>query len=80
MAKASDVGFDLDRGAIPVADPERADECLRWGDDYQLLFTASPGTDLPVPATRIGMVAEGPARLALDGDTLTPEDGLGYRH
>ena len=80
MAKASGVGFDLDRAAIPVADAERADECMRWGDDYQLLFTASPAADLPVPATRIGTVAEGPARLALDGDILTPEDGLGYRH
>ena len=53
---------------------------MRWGDDYQLLFTASPDADLRVPATRIGTVAEGPARLALDGHILTPEDGLGYRH
>ena len=38
----------------PVADAARREECLRWGDDYQLLFTAPADAALPVAATRIG--------------------------
>lgn len=80
MAQASGVTLALDRGAIPVADPGRAAECLRWGDDYQLLFTAPAGATLPVAATAIGHVAAGPAALLLDGSPLNPQDGIGYRH
>ena len=80
MAQASRKCFEIDSGSIPAADPERRDECMRWGDDYQLLFTTSDGNPLPVSATRIGTVLSGPLGLLLDGDMLTPEDDLGYRH
>ena len=64
-----------------MADPERLAECVRWGDDYQLLFTAPPGTALPVPATRIGTVApQDFAPLWVDNHVLTPLDGIGYQH
>ena len=80
LARASGVTLSLSAAAIPLAAPEhRRAEALRWGDDYQLLFTAAPGATLPVPAARIGTVlpaAEAP--LLLDG---TPPDGaLGYTH
>lgn len=80
MARASGTSFHLDSRSFPVADPARANACMRWGDDYQLLFTASQGTSLPVPAARIGRVQpyEG-AALYLDG--AQPADGsLGYQH
>ena len=80
MAHASGVGFALDSEAIPVADRDRFDECIRWGDDYQLLFTAPVSAELPVPAARIGMVEGAQPFLSLDGRILDPEDGLGYRH
>lgn len=81
MARASHATFQLDSAAFPVADPVRLNECVRWGDDYQLLFTAPAGTDLPVAATRIGTVAEQDiAALWVDGHVLTPADGLGYQH
>ncbi len=82
MATASDwAAFELESRLIPVADKGRRDECIRWGDDYQLLFTAAPTTVLPVSATRIGTVTSADlAPLRLDGEFLTPEDGLGYRH
>ena len=83
MAEASDCTFALDEAATPVADPRRADECLRWGDDYQLLFTAAPDTALPTSATRIGSVEPKSAtHLQLDGQPLHPDtgSGLGYRH
>ena len=68
MGAASGATLAIDSTAVPIAAPEnRRSDAMRWGDDYQLLFTASHDADLPVPATRIGTVAEGPARLALDG-------------
>ncbi len=81
MARASHATFQLDSTAFPVADPARLNECVRWGDDYQLLFTAPADITLPVAATRIGTVAEQDiAALWVDNAILTPSDGLGYQH
>lgn len=81
MAEASDVTVELDLAAIPVADPARRDECLRWGDDYQLLFTAAPQVALPLPAHRIGMVRTRiDAPLLLDGKPAGDPSTLGYLH
>lgn len=82
MAEASGVTFALDREDIPVATAEaRRHEALRWGDDYQLLFTLPAGAEPPVPATRIGRVRldKGPP-LLLDGHPPAPGDMLGYTH
>ena len=61
MAQASGVTFAIDREAVPIATSEnRRDEALRWGDDYQLLFTAArPLPALPCPVTRIGQIVRG---------------------
>lgn len=80
LAEASGTRIELDSEIIPVADPARRAECLRWGDDYELLFTAPAEVELPVAASRIGsVVAEGPG-LILDGQALSHSDGLGYSH
>ncbi|RXZ65866.1 thiamine-phosphate kinase [Pelagerythrobacter rhizovicinus] len=83
MAQASGATFAVDRSAPPIALPEtRRCEALRWGDDYQLLFTASERADLPVPATTIGRVVaplDG-APLLLDGEPVRSSEGLGYSH
>ena len=81
MATASGVTLTLDSASVPVADPARRDECLRWGDDYELLFTAPAGTDLPVPAQRIGSVTTGDrSTLLLDDVAIPGPGGLGYQH
>lgn len=82
MAHASEVTFAIDSSAVPLAVPEpRRAEALRWGDDYQLLFSAPPGTALPVPATAIGRaIALAIAPILLDGAPLSEADGLGYQH
>lgn len=81
MAGASAVTFALDSAAAPVADPARLEDCLRWGDDYELLFTAPDGHSLPVPAQRIGTVTpRGEAPVLLDGTALVGSTGLGYQH
>lgn len=81
MAGASAVTFALHSAAAPVADPARLEDCLRWGDDYELLFTAPDGHSLPVPAHRIGTVTpRGEAPVLLDGTALVGSTGLGYQH
>jgi len=81
LAKVSNVTINLDSEAIPVASRARLNECIRWGDDYQLLFTLPANTKCPVKATKIGAVSQKEtAILRVDEQALSPEDGLGYQH
>ncbi|MDP3673728.1 MAG: thiamine-phosphate kinase [Novosphingobium sp.] len=85
LATASGVTLTLERGAIPLAQgveqAGRADEALRWGDDYQLLFTLPPGTQPPVPAREIGeILGPGTAPLLLDCAPPDTAQSLGYLH
>ena len=80
MALASQVTFDIAAGSVPVAVREaRRDDALRWGDDYQLLYTLPPGTKPPMPCFRIGTaLPQAPVPLLLDGSP--PAGALGYQH
>lgn len=80
MAEASGVTLALSREAVPIACPEhRRDEALRWGDDYQLLFTLPAAADCPVPAHCIGRVQRSRDHpVLLDG--APPSGRLGYEH
>lgn len=82
MAHASQVCLAIEEQAVPIAVPEaRRAEALRWGEDYQLLFTLPPDQHPPVPAARIGTARPaGPSTLLLDGQPLGPGDGIGYEH
>ena len=81
LATASGVTLAIASEDIPLAAPEdRRAEALRWGDDYQLLFTAPPSVELPVTTTPIGTVEEGEPPLLLDGLAVFASDDLGYRH
>ncbi len=82
IARASGVTLAIDRAAVPIATPEaRRDAALRWGDDYQLLFTAPADTALPIAAHCIGEVQPiGPVPIRLDGLPLSETDGLGFEH
>lgn len=83
MAEASGATIAIDSAAVPVppALADRRDEAMRWGDDYQLLFTLAEGREPPVAATLIGQVLpRGGHRLLIDGTPPSPDDSLGYRH
>ena len=82
MAQASEVSLALDSRAVPIAAPEpHRMDALRWGDDYELLFTLPDGTQPPIPATRIGAVEpRGFVPLFLDGDPIANAEGLGWQH
>lgn len=82
MAEASAVSLAINGSAVPIAVPEaRRFDALRWGDDYELLFTLPAGAEPPVPATRIGAVEpRGFVPLFLDGEPIANREGLGYEH
>ncbi len=81
MAEASAVTIALNPASIPVADQTRGDACMRWGDDYELLFAAPPAARLPVTAHRIGtVIARSTAPLMLGETALNDPATLGYRH
>jgi thiamine-monophosphate kinase len=83
MAEASQATFAIQSVAVPIATPRaRQAEAMRWGEDFELLFTAAPGpAPLPVKAWRIGAVQpRGNSPLLLDGEALSGPEGLGYVH
>ena len=82
LAEASQVSLAIDGPAVPIvaAEPRRLD-AMRWGDDYELLFTLPEGIAPPIPATRIGAVEPaGFVPLFLDGEPIAHRDGLGWEH
>nr|WP_166180763.1 thiamine-phosphate kinase [Altererythrobacter segetis] len=80
MAETSGVTISLRSADVPIAVPEeRRADALRWGEDYELLFTLPAGAEPTVSAWRIGEVRErGDAALLLDGQP--PTGPLGYEH
>jgi thiamine-monophosphate kinase len=80
LAEASGVTLALSSAAVPITVPEgRRADALRWGEDYELLFTLPAGVEPPVSAWRIGEVRErGDAPLLLDDEP--PAGQLGYEH
>lgn len=82
MARASRVTMAIDSASVPLGAPEaRLQDALRWGDDYELLFTIPADIVPPVPAYLIGHVLpESEVPILLDGVELREEDGLGYQH
>lgn len=81
LAQASHVTLAIDSALVPVADANRRDDCMRWGDDYELLFTLPAHVQPPVPATHIGSVEPmGFAPLMVDDNPVVNSQGLGFQH
>lgn len=90
LAAASGVAVTIDLARVPLSTEYRAhcgdDRAARLaaataGDDYQLLFAASPGLTLPVAATAIGGFASGAGLTLVDGnEALALPLRLGFEH
>jgi len=79
LSEASGCTAEIALAKVPLAPGAEPLRAVTWGDDYELLFTASADFEPPVPAARIGSLAgKGPAPLLLDGQA--PDFPLGYQH
>jgi thiamine-monophosphate kinase len=82
LCRESRVGAELS-GEVPVARGATIEEALHGGEDYELLFTASPRVRVParvaeLQVTKIGVITRGPAaRVYLNGRQLDP---AGFDH
>jgi thiamine-monophosphate kinase len=90
LAAASDCGFRIEWDRLPIdpsvdavaaADDERRELSAHFGEDFELVFTASPAAvdelrpSVPAEVTRIGTVTD--AGVRADGDPLPDR---GYTH
>jgi thiamine-monophosphate kinase len=90
LARASQIGIEIDLARVPLSplyisyrtdSLESRMQAASWGDDYQLLFTASPEASLSVPATAIGRVISGGGLTLKDGvNPVKLPPTLGYQH
>lgn len=90
LARASQIGIEIDLACVPLSplylsyrtdSLESRMQAASWGDDYQLLFTASPEASLSVPATAIGRVISGGGLTLKDGvNPVKLPPTLGYQH
>jgi thiamine-monophosphate kinase len=99
LARASGVRIVLERDALPVSAHLRSfgsmeeldvlELLLSGGDDYELLFTASPdqtarlderAAAFDVPVTRVGRVEHGAGAVLADGRTERDIAELGHDH
>jgi thiamine-monophosphate kinase len=89
LCEESDVRAEIDVEALPVSVGASLDDALHGGDDYELLFTASPVTRMPhriggVAVTRIGHTLAKRRRRAqvelVDGGMRTPLGAKGWQH
>jgi thiamine-monophosphate kinase len=85
LCRAAGCGAEIDAAALPLsppartfieADPARLSPALGGGDDYELVFAASPDAGgevvaraaaVGMPVTRIGRFVEGPAEVTVRG-------------
>jgi thiamine-monophosphate kinase len=97
LCEESQVGAELEADAIPLARVGRPScpvdlrDALHGGDDYELLFTASPRTRMPrsivgVPITRIGTITHGNQMFLLEPHSTSsrprrsPLEPQGWEH
>ncbi len=89
LCEESGVGAEIDAESIPMANVEgaRVDlaTALHGGEDYELLFTAVPGSRVPsqiagVAITQIGRITRAKGLFLLRGSTRRKLKPLGWQH
>lgn len=90
LCRASHLGAHLNLASIPLSSAARScidaetavlEDLVRGGDDYEVLFAASPTLRLPNDVTPIGVVIEKEGLwVGTDDGPLSPLDPAGFRH
>jgi thiamine-monophosphate kinase len=79
----------VETASLPITPGASLEQALRGGEDYELLFTARPGTRMPrtlggVPVTRIGSISKPVPREPLirtrSGTVVEPLEARGWEH
>ncbi|MES2393101.1 MAG: thiamine-phosphate kinase [Acidobacteriota bacterium] len=89
LCQESNVRAELDQSLLPITPGVTLHQALHGGEDYELLFTASPNTRVPskiagTKITRVGRILP-PRRnqhqiTLLHGDQRTPLTAQGWQH
>jgi thiamine-monophosphate kinase len=89
LCQESGVAAEVEAEALPVAQGAILHQALHGGEDYELLFTAKPGTKIPsgiagVPITQIGRIVKRlrgrPAVVLLKDAHREPLERGGWEH
>ncbi|MDA1314701.1 MAG: thiamine-phosphate kinase [Acidobacteria bacterium] len=85
LAKASKAGIEINEAAVPRFDGASLEQALHGGEDYELLFTASPDTRVPkswrgLPLTAIGSVVKRRGLAVVTAAKRRPLPPRGFRH
>ncbi len=89
LCEESGVGAIIQAGRLPVAEHASLEQALHGGEDYELLFTARPGTRIPrsiagVAVTQIGEITAPdrgkPALMLASGCIVEPLEPRGWEH
>lgn len=85
LARASEVGADVDVASIPRFPGASLHHALHGGEDYELLFTVPARRQVPenfkgLPLTRIGTIRAGRSLTLLNGSRRTPLRPEGFQH
>jgi thiamine-monophosphate kinase len=89
LCEESGVAAEIDESSLPIASGATIDDTLHGGEDYELLFTAKPGTKLPrssagIPVTQVGRIVKrrtGKPQVALStASGAIPLQPRGWQH
>jgi thiamine-monophosphate kinase len=89
LCEESGVGARIEAECLPIHAAATLDQALHGGEDYELLFTARPGTRIPrqiagVPATQIGTITKarsGTSRVEMSvGGVVSALNSRGWEH
>jgi thiamine-monophosphate kinase len=74
----SKTGAEISSNLLPLARGASITHALHGGEDYELLFTAPPKLQMPIPATEVGIITKRhPGEILLDGAVLASQ---GFDH
>jgi thiamine-monophosphate kinase len=79
LAQASGTGAVVELARLPRAPGVTLEQAASGGEDFELLAAVPPGAAVPVPATVIGRLTEGP-EVVLVGPDGAPVALAGWDH
>jgi thiamine-monophosphate kinase len=89
LCEESGVSATIQAGRLPITAKASLEQALHGGEDYELLFTARPGTRVPrsiagVAVTQIGEITATehgkPALMLATGSIVEPLEPRGWEH